>query len=92
MQAVVGAAVKRRYTGAVALVEVERWKSGQMLAGGSNGKHLVAVAVGVQRQTGGAGGSGVVIIDAGTLPHQLQARQHLVGTIYTFTGSGSITF
>jgi hypothetical protein len=39
-----------------------------------------------------AGGSGVVIIDAGALAASTTGSPSLSGTIYTFTGSGSITF
>jgi hypothetical protein len=40
----------------------------------------------------GAGGSGVVIIDAGKVATSTTGSPSLSGTIYTFTGSGSITF
>jgi len=41
---------------------------------------------------GRAGGSGVVIIDAGIVATSTTGSPSLSGTIYTFTGSGSITF
>ena len=41
---------------------------------------------------GGAGGSGVVIINAGVVATSTTGSPTLSGTIYTFTGSGSITF
>jgi hypothetical protein len=41
---------------------------------------------------GGAGGSGVVIIDAGIVATSTTGSPSLSGTIYTFTGSGTITF
>jgi hypothetical protein len=42
--------------------------------------------------TGGAGGSGVVIIDAGITAASTTGSPSVSGTIYTFTGSGTITF
>jgi hypothetical protein len=41
---------------------------------------------------GGAGGSGVVIIDAGIVATSTTGSPSVSGTIYTFTGSGTITF
>jgi hypothetical protein len=41
---------------------------------------------------GRAGGSGVVIIDAGIVAVSTTGSPTLSGTIYTFTGSGSITY
>jgi hypothetical protein len=41
---------------------------------------------------GGAGGSGVVILDAGVVAASTTGSPSLSGTIYTFTGSGTITF
>jgi hypothetical protein len=42
--------------------------------------------------TGKAGGSGVVIIDAGITAASTTGSPTLVGSVYTFTGSGTITF
>ena len=43
-------------------------------------------------KTGGSGGSGIVIIDAGILAASTTGSPSVSGTIYTFTGSGTITF
>jgi hypothetical protein len=42
--------------------------------------------------SGFAGGSGVVIIDAGVAAASTTGSPTVSGTVYTFTGSGSITF
>ena len=41
---------------------------------------------------GGNGGSGIVIIDAGIVATSTTGSPTLSGTIYTFTGNGSITY
>jgi hypothetical protein len=41
---------------------------------------------------GGAGGSGIVIVDAGVIAASTTGSPTLSGTVYTFTGSGTITF
>jgi mucin-19 len=67
---------------------------GQFKAVGSNaGTANTGGGGGGGRSTsGGAGGSGVVIIDAGQVATSTTGSPSLSGTIYTFTGSGSITF
>jgi hypothetical protein len=48
--------------------------------------------LGALASAGGAGGSGVVIIDAGLVASSTTGSPTLSGTVYTFTGSGTITF
>jgi hypothetical protein len=53
-------------------------------AGGTGGAVIGAA--------GASGGSGVVILDAGRVAASTTGSPTLSGTIYTFTGSGTITF
>jgi hypothetical protein len=47
---------------------------------------------GYPSNAGANGGSGVVIIDAGIVAASTTGSPTLSGTIYTFTGIGTITF
>jgi hypothetical protein len=60
--------------------------------GGGGGTSSGRSPFGDPQNNGLAGGSGVVIIDAGVVAASTTGSPTLSGTIYTFTGSGSITF
>ena len=70
-----------------------------VVAGGASGANRVGGGGGAGLDNGdtatflgGAGGSGIVIVDAGITAASTTGSPTLSGTKYTFTGSGSITF
>jgi hypothetical protein len=63
--------------------------AGTANTGGGGGGGVNSFAGG---QIGAAGGSGVVIIDAGKAAVSTTGSPTVSGTIYTFTGSGTITY